>query len=132
MISRTAMVVLEVQKQVKSGKVLKGDFADAVNHARYAVQLFQSGKFRHAAMHAELARRLAVKASVANNGKLETTKISLNEEEKSVLFGPKVEDGELLYEVKKLLKLKPAVSEDNLVNSDLSDLTSAKLNTVLK
>jgi len=132
MITRTAMVVLEVQKQVLSGMVLQGDFAAAVNHTRHAIELYKSGSFRRAAMHAEYARRMAAKASVANKGKLNAGLTSLNQEEKSIMNGPSLPDSELSNEVAKLIKLKPVLSEANLVKADLGEFKSASLNTVLR
>jgi hypothetical protein len=131
-ITRTARVVLDVQVQVAKGNVLQGDFSAAVNHTRHAIELYQSGSYRRAAMHAELARRLALKASKANQGKIDASLSSLNEQEKSIMQGPRQEDAELITEVAKLLKSKPAVSEAGLVKSELIDLKQANLNTVLK
>ena len=131
-ISRTARLLLDVQSQVAKGKVFNGDFSAAVNHTRQAIALYKSGSFRRAAMHAEFARRLAVKASNANKGKVDASLVNLNEQEKSIMNGPKLDDAELVNEVAKLMKGKPVVSEANLVSGALNDLGQSALNTVLK
>jgi hypothetical protein len=131
-VSRTAQAVLEAQPHVLKGGVSQGDFATAVHHIRHAIELYKSANYRRAAMHADLARKSAVRSCNANKGSISSNLTSLNEQEKSILHGPVLKDEELRTEVSKLLKLKPTISDAALLKSDLNDLKPAQLNTLLK
>ena len=65
-IRRTAVIILEAQKDVRDGKVYTGDLARAVAHQRFARRLYLNGEFLRAMRQSRRARWFAMQAIKAN------------------------------------------------------------------
>jgi len=88
MIKKTAFVIRAAHKQVSEHKVYTGDLARAIAHQKFAKLLFQRGEYLRSMYQTKRARKLAVKAIMANKGKAPADAALTSEEELQTAKGP--------------------------------------------
>jgi hypothetical protein len=69
-LNRTNVVLRLAANQVKTNKVYTGNLTKAIDHQKFAQELFTEGKFQKAIFHSHRARVLAHLVIEANKGKV--------------------------------------------------------------